>query len=78
MLRPKALDHVGLVIADLDRGLRFYVKGLGLELLRRRERTDGESSAGSRSGDGNIVTISRLPSVTGSNKPPGWNRWSPA
>jgi hypothetical protein len=28
--------------------------------------------------DGNIVTISRLPSVTGSNKPPGWNRWSDA
>ena len=28
--------------------------------------------------DGNIVTIPRLPSVVGSNKPPGWNRWSPA
>jgi len=28
--------------------------------------------------DGNIVTIPRLPSVAGSNKPPGWNRWSPA
>jgi hypothetical protein len=28
--------------------------------------------------DGNIVTIPRLPSVTGSDKPPGWNRWSPA
>jgi hypothetical protein len=28
--------------------------------------------------DGNVVTIPRLPSVTGSNKPPGWNRWSPA
>jgi hypothetical protein len=28
--------------------------------------------------DGNIVTVPRLPSVAGSNKPPGWNRWSPA
>ena len=28
--------------------------------------------------DGNVVTIPRLPSVSGSNKPPGWNRWSPA
>ena len=28
--------------------------------------------------DGNLVTIPRLPSVTGANKPPGWNRWSAA
>jgi hypothetical protein len=28
--------------------------------------------------DGNVVTIPRLPSVAGSNKPPGRNRWSPA
>jgi hypothetical protein len=28
--------------------------------------------------DGNVVTIPRLPSVAGSNKPPGWNRWSDA
>jgi hypothetical protein len=28
--------------------------------------------------DGNVVAIPRLPSVAGSNKPPGWNRWSPA
>jgi hypothetical protein len=28
--------------------------------------------------DGNIVTMPRLPSVTGANKPPGWKRWSPA
>jgi hypothetical protein len=28
--------------------------------------------------DGNIVIIPRLPSVTGSNKPPGWKRWGPA
>jgi hypothetical protein len=28
--------------------------------------------------NGNVVTIPRLPSVTGTHKPPGWNRWSPA
>jgi hypothetical protein len=28
--------------------------------------------------DGNVVTIPRLPSVTGTHKPPGWNRWSAA
>jgi hypothetical protein len=28
--------------------------------------------------DGNVVTIPRLPSVTGANKPPDWNRWSAA
>jgi hypothetical protein len=28
--------------------------------------------------DGNVVTIPRLPSVTDADKPPSWNRWSPA
>jgi hypothetical protein len=28
--------------------------------------------------DGNVVTIPRLPSVRGTYKPPGWNRWSAA
>jgi hypothetical protein len=27
---------------------------------------------------GEVVVIPRLPSVTGANKPPGWDRWSPA
>jgi len=44
MLKPKALDHVGLIVADLDRSLRFY-EALGLVLLRRRERGNGASSA---------------------------------
>jgi hypothetical protein len=25
--------------------------------------------------DGNVVTIPRLPSVAGANRPPGWKRW---
>ena len=28
--------------------------------------------------DGNVVIIPRLPSISGSNKPPSWKRWSPA
>ncbi|HTZ36795.1 MAG TPA: VOC family protein [Stellaceae bacterium] len=36
-LRLKALDHVGIRVSDLERSLRFYVDGLGMELLRRRE-----------------------------------------
>jgi hypothetical protein len=33
---------------------------------------------GSVDQDGNVITIPRLPSVAGSNKPPGWNLWGPA
>ena len=36
MLKPKAFDHVGLFVTNLDESLKFYTKGLGLELLRRR------------------------------------------
>jgi glyoxylase I family protein len=38
MLRPKAIDHVGLTVTDMDRSLRFYCEVLGLELLRRLPR----------------------------------------
>jgi catechol 2,3-dioxygenase-like lactoylglutathione lyase family enzyme len=43
MLRPKALDHVGLIVTDMDRSLRFY-QALGLELMRRSERGAGSSA----------------------------------
>jgi len=36
MLKPKRLDHVGIIVTDMDRSLDFYTEGLGLELLRRR------------------------------------------
>ena len=57
MLRIKALDHVGLLVTDLDRSLRFYVEGLGLELLRRREGASGASSAVLKVGDQEINVL---------------------
>jgi metallothiol transferase len=58
MLRPKALDHVGLMVADMDRSLRFYVDGLGLELLRRTDRGSGVNSAVLKVGDQEINVFS--------------------
>jgi lactoylglutathione lyase len=43
MLRPLALDHVGLLVTDMEKSLRFY-QALGLELLR----IVGPKSDGSR------------------------------
>jgi lactoylglutathione lyase len=40
MLRLKALDHVGLVVTDLDRSIQFY-EALGVELVRRPRRPGG-------------------------------------
>ena len=45
MLRPKALNHVALTVADMDKTLSFY-RALGLELLR----TSGPNEDGVRSG----------------------------
>jgi glyoxylase I family protein len=46
MLRAKALDHVGLIVTDMERSLHFYSGALGLELLRRSgQGPDGTSSA---------------------------------
>lgn len=45
MLKPKAIDHVGLKVADMDKSLAFYCDGLGLKLLRRRERGPGIATA---------------------------------
>jgi hypothetical protein len=43
------------------------------KLPQRKLRKTGAVDA-----DGNVVTLPRLPSVTGAHKPPGWNRWSAA
>src|SRR5262245_39083373 len=51
MLKPRALDHVGLKVTDMDKSLRFYCEGLGLELLRRSDKGPGIASAVLRVGD---------------------------
>jgi len=40
MLRPMAIDHVGVIVTDLDRSLRFY-QALGVELVRLPRRPGG-------------------------------------
>lgn len=59
MLKLKALDHVGLVVADMDRSLRFYCEALGLELLRRADREGGVTSAVLRVGNQEINIFSK-------------------
>lgn len=59
MLRPKALDHVGITVTDMDRSLRFYCEVLGLELLRRTARgAAGIASAVLKVGDQEINVFS--------------------
>jgi lactoylglutathione lyase len=40
VLRLKALDHVGLIVTDLERSIQFY-EALGVELVRRPRRPGG-------------------------------------
>lgn len=35
MLKPRNFEHIGIVVTDIDRSLRFYT-ALGVKLLRRR------------------------------------------
>jgi glyoxylase I family protein len=41
----RAIDHVGLTVADLDRALEFWCGRLGLRLLQRATETDPEVAA---------------------------------
>jgi glyoxylase I family protein len=75
MLRAKALDHVGLVVTDLDRSLRFYVEGLALELLRERELAGGAGSAVLKVGDQEINVFCNPHFIAGSNEAQGINHF---
>ena len=49
-----------------------YTRTMASSPMRKLRKT------GALDQEGNLITIPRLPSVTGTNKPPGWNRWSAA
>jgi catechol 2,3-dioxygenase-like lactoylglutathione lyase family enzyme len=52
MLRPVAMDHIGLKVTDMDKSLRFYHEVLGLELLHTSgPHPNGGRSATVRAGD---------------------------
>jgi catechol 2,3-dioxygenase-like lactoylglutathione lyase family enzyme len=67
----RAIDHVGLTVADLDRAVEFWCGRLGLRLLHRGTETDpdiasliGEDSveleiADLDAGDGRIIELIR-------------------
>jgi catechol 2,3-dioxygenase-like lactoylglutathione lyase family enzyme len=40
VLRPRAIDHVGIVVTDMDRSLRFY-QSLGMAFVRLPRRPGG-------------------------------------
>jgi catechol 2,3-dioxygenase-like lactoylglutathione lyase family enzyme len=40
VLRLKALDHVGIIVTDMERSIQFY-QALGVELVRRPLRPGG-------------------------------------
>jgi catechol 2,3-dioxygenase-like lactoylglutathione lyase family enzyme len=73
MLKPKALDHVGLKVTDMDRSLRFYCDGLGLELLRRSDKGPGIAAAVLRVGtqEMNLFSDPGFAAVASADNPPG-------
>ena len=77
MLRPKALDHVGLKVTDMDKSLRFYCDGLGLELLRRSDKGPGIASAVLRLGDQEMNLFSKPDFVArpSDDDPPGMDHF---
>jgi lactoylglutathione lyase len=69
MLRPKALDHVGLIVSDVDRSVRFY-EALGMELLRRRGAGDGRAAAVLKVGGQEINMFQNAAVIEGSKDQP--------
>jgi lactoylglutathione lyase len=77
MLMPEALDHVAVIVTDMDRSLRFYSDVLGLELLRRSgQDASGASSAVLRVGSQEINVFCRADLVpTHGDGPHGINHF---
>ncbi len=68
MLRPQALDHVALKVADMDKTLHFYHQVLGLEFLRTSgPNADGVRSAVVKVGGQEINVFSRPDFVAPAN-----------
>jgi hypothetical protein len=68
----KAPPHTRAQRACLCTGRPPHTRPMASSPIRKLRKT------GAVDPDGNVVTIPRLPSVTGAHKPPGWNRWSAA
>ena len=70
MLRPKALDHVGLKVTDMDKTLHFYQR-LGLTLLRTSgPNADGLRSAVIQVGNQELNVFSHPEFVSSGNENP--------
>jgi catechol 2,3-dioxygenase-like lactoylglutathione lyase family enzyme len=67
MLRPAALDHVGIVVSDLERSIRFY-QTLGLELLRKVEPGSGRAAAVLKIAEGQEINMFCNPALIESSK----------
>ena len=58
MLRVRAMDHIVLVVADVERSVAWYRDLLGLEVLRLEEWKDGRVPFPSvRINEGTIIDI---------------------
>ena len=70
MLRPTALDHVGLKVTDMDRTLQFYQR-LGLTLLRTSgPNADGVRTAVIQVGDQELNLFSQPDFVSSGQENP--------
>ena len=72
-MKPKAIDRVGLKVTDMDKSLAFYCDGLGLKLLRRRERGPGIATTVLAVGDQemNLFSDPKFAANTADGNPPG-------
>ena len=61
-----SIDHIGIVVRDLDAALAFYSDALGLEMTERREvPEEGIESASLSAGEGEIELLRPLDDASG-------------